>query len=108
MIIQFADRQGFQKTLSGVSGTSIQSAFTKPLIASDHAFANISWLPFPYGELPDEGPWIDKENQENSEKPTPDTPTPGAQGGISDNSSSNVLMFAVVVGAVWFLMYHKR
>ncbi len=107
MISQFTNRQGFGKSLSGVPGSAIQSAYAKPLIDPSYALSNISWLPYPYGPLPDKGPWIDKEDEAHKENPTPGGPTPGAQGSIPEKPISNVLMFLVVVGAAWFLAYYR-
>lgn len=105
MIFTSSDRQGFNKSLSGVEGTSIQSAFTKPLIEPSLSFANFSWLPYPYGPLPDKGPWIDKEDNYSKENPTPDGQTPGTEGTPwkGETPTGNILMFLAVVGAALFL-----
>lgn len=108
MISQFTNRQGFEKSLSGVKGTSIQSAYTKPIIAESLQPANLSWLPYPYGPLPETGPWSGKGSEnEKQEQPTPGEPAPGAQGGIPESPDGNVLMFLAVVGAAWFLVYYR-
>ena len=103
MIFTTTDRQGFNKDLSGVVGSAIQSAYHKPIMEPSHAFANISWLPYPYGELPDKGPWIDKENKENEELPTPDTLPNATPWTAKETPSGNVFMFAAVICAVLLL-----
>ena len=105
MISSLKDRQGFNTGLSGVSGTSVQSAFTKPIIAPAYAAENVSWLPFPYGPLPDVGPWAkDNAPNEKDEKPTPETPTesqPWKAGGATTIGSGFLLV--VAVACAWFL-----
>ena len=107
MLSQFLNRQGFNKSITGVEGTTIQSCFTKPLIEDRLSFANLSWLPYPYGPLPDVGPWIDKEDNWSRENPTPETPTPGAQGHIPESTTGNAFMLLTVAGLAFFLVYGK-
>ena len=105
MIFTSTDRQGFNKALSGVVGTSIQTAFTKPTMEPEHALSNLSWLPYPYGPLPDKGPWIDKEDNYSKENPTPEN-QPGGGGTpwtAKETPSGNVLMFLAVVGGILLL-----
>jgi len=110
MIAQFFNRQGFEKSLSGVNGTAIQSVYTKPIIDSGYKAceaANVSWK-YPLGD-----PWgwsiypwnWGKEGEADKEKPTPDGSPPGAQGGIPESTSGNMLMLLVVAGAAFFLVY---
>ena len=108
MIIPLKDRQGFQTGLSGVAGTSIQSAFTKPILEPTRAAANLSWLPYPYGPLPDVGPWA-KNGYENEkqEQPVPETPSelqPWKAKGDSATMLSGGFLLVVVVACAWFLV----
>jgi len=109
MIAQLFNRQGFEKSLSGIDGSAIQSAYIKPEIVqvcAEKSASNLLFsLPYPYGPLPEGGPWSGNDKNEN---PTPDAPTPGAQGNIPESAGGNVLMFAAVVAASWFLVYYKR
>jgi len=105
MLISLKDRQGFNTGLSGVSGTSIQSAFTKPLIEPVRGASNVSWLPFPYGPLPDTGPWASSGDQnEKEEHPTPETPTEAQPWkGKSAATLSNGFYLVLAVVCAWFL-----
>lgn len=112
MITSLKDRQGFNTGLTGVIGTSIQSAYTKPLLEPSRAVTNVSWLPYPYGPLPDVGPWSKKKETDNwenerDEKPvTPESPS-GATGQISNylNKSNTVLFVVIVACAFLFVKY---
>jgi hypothetical protein len=106
-------RQGFDKLLTGVGGTSIQSAYTKPLIEPSRAVANVSWLPYPYGPLPDVGPWSKKKETDNWENERDEKPTP--ESGTGNNiqtdkppwygqNANNIVMLMVVVACAWFLV----
>lgn len=112
MLISLKDRQGFNTGLSGVSGTSIQSAFTKPIIDPSYAAFNTSWLPFPYGPLPDTGPWANGDKNEKEEHAAPEAGT-GNDKALDKppwygEKANNILMFAVVIGAAWFFVFKKR
>ena len=104
MIISLKDRQGFNTGLSGVSGTSIQSAFTKPILASGYAAENISWLPYPYGPLPDVGPWARDDPNEKDEGPVPE----GSPWTAKEPDRITMLtgggLLIVVVLCAWFLV----
>lgn len=111
MNLPFLDRQGFSKSLTGIEGSSIQSVYTQPKITqvcADKSLANASWsypLGDPWGWSIYPWNWGKEENEANKENPTPEgTPTPGAQGSLPESTGSNVLMFAAVVAAAWFLV----
>ena len=104
MIISLKDRQGFNTGLSGVIGTSIQSAFTKPIIEPLRGASNVSWLPYPYGPLPDVGPWANGDPNEKEEHPTPETPTE-LQPWKTKNATtlSSGFFLILIVASAWFL-----
>ena len=105
MIISLKDRQGFNTALSGVSGTSVQSAFTKPLIDSAYAPANISWLPYPYGPLPDTGPWAKSGDQnEKEEKPVPETHSEAQPWKAGNPPMTTGLLLVVICACAWALV----
>ena len=106
MIFTTTDRQGFGAELTGVPGSAIQSVYAKP--AGDPALLleNASWqypLGDPWGW--DVYPWNwGKEGEAEKENPTPDGQTPGTEGTPwKGETTSNILMFAVVIGAVLLL-----
>lgn len=110
MIAQLFNRQGFNKSLAGIDGSAIQSAYTKPVAASNLITENASWQ-YPLGD-----PWgwsiypwnWGKEGEADKEAPTPDGSPPGAQGGIPEKPTANIMMLLAVVGAAWFLTYYRR
>ena len=111
MIISLLDRQGTDKSLSGVSGTSVQSVYTKPNMEPTRALANISWLPFPYGPLPDVGPGSNKTDTENwenerDENAVTEEPTPGATGKQSNAGlmTSDAFKLVVIVFCAWIIV----
>lgn len=107
MIFTTANRQGFDKALSGVEGSSIQSAYALPAIGSSQTILeNASWkypLGDPWGW--DIYPWNwGKEDEANKENPTPDqNPEAAPWKAGEETPSGNVLMFAAVVGAILLL-----
>lgn len=110
MNLPFLNRQGFEKALTGIDGSSIQSVYTEPKITqvcADKSLANASWsypLGDPWGWSIYPWNWGKEENEANKENPTPGDPPPGAQGTVPESSSGNVLMLVAVVAAAWFLV----
>lgn len=103
MIFTSIDRQGFNKALSGVPGSAIQSVYASPVGEPAQLLENASWK-YPLGD-----PWKwevypwnwGKEGEANKELPTPDGQTPGTDGTPwKGETTSNIFMFAAVVGAV--------
>lgn len=104
----FLDRQGFGKALTGISGSAIQSVYTKPVVAPNLVGENISWkypLGDPWGW--DIYPW-NWGKDENDEQSTPDTGTGNHADGVIKTdkppwygeNANNVVMLLAVVGAV--------
>ena len=106
MIFTSTDRQGFNKELSGVVGSAIQSVYARPDGVPALLLENASYQ-YPLGD-----PWgwevypwnWGKEGEAEKEKPTPDGQTPGTEGTpwVAE-TGSNVLMFAAVIAAVLLL-----
>ncbi|MFH1931049.1 MAG: hypothetical protein ABIN18_05610 [Pseudomonadota bacterium] len=107
MIFTTTDRQGFDKALSGVPGSAIQSVYAKPAGDPSMLIENASWqypLGNPWGW--DVYPWNwGKEGEADKENPTPDGQTPGTEGTPwkGESAGGNILMFAAVIGAVLLL-----
>ena len=103
MITQFMDRQGFSKSLTGVSGSAIASPYHKPVMEPLRAISNVSWLPYPYGPLPDQGPWS---NDKQEQPVTPEKP-PGGTGDYEIDKPTlygGGVMIVLVVLSAWFLV----
>lgn len=110
MISPLVNRQGFDTGLSGVTGTSIQSAYTKPNIEAERGLFNFSWLPYPYGPLPDVGPWANGDPNEKDESATPETPSE-AQPWKSETPATMMtggMLFMVVVAGAFLLTKYVR
>ena len=111
MIFTSTDRQGFAKSLTGVIGSAIQSVYAKPVGDPVQLSENSSAM-YPLGD-----PWgwnvypwnWGKEGEADKEGPTPDgsaddiiidkLDAPPWKGKVG----SDIIMFAVVIGAIWFL-----
>ena len=108
MIFTNTDRQGFNKALTGVIGSSIQSVYAKPVGDPSLLADNASWK-YPLGD-----PWgwsiypwnWGKEGEADKVAPTPDDSSPETKAmpwkGAAETGNT-VVIFAAVIGAIWFL-----